>query len=379
MAIKNTPKIVDLYCGCGGFGLGAELAGFHTVAAIDVDATLQSAYKLNFPNTQVINSDLSNFGKKEWNRILENIKIDGVIGGPPCQGYSRMGAADPSDPRRELLIDYFRHVNLLSPRFFVMENVEGLMDKRNVQQLHRALNILDKKYTVLDPVVIDASQWGAPTRRKRVIVIGFDAKRISPITLADLLPPQSYVTVGDAIKDIREPIEQSKDPLDFGWAPYKKTNNISNYAKSMRSYPPKGLGSTEAIRQLKKGRVSGNFNTIHSEHVKNRYQQLRQGETDTISRSKKLAWDGFCPTLRAGTGADKGSHQAVRPIHPAKGRVITVREAARLQGFPDWFCFHPTKWHSFRMIGNSVSPIVSKAILSKLYQLCTLDEVRLIA
>ena len=215
MAIKNTPKIVDLYCGCGGFGLGAELAGFHTVAAIDVDATLQSAYKLNFPNTQVINSDLSNFGKKEWNRILENIKIDGVIGGPPCQGYSRMGAADPSDPRRELLIDYFRHVNLLSPRFFVMENVEGLMDKRNVQQLHRALNILDKKYTVLDPVVIDASQWGAPTRRKRVIVIGFDAKRISPITLADLLPPQSYVTVGDAIKDIREPLEQSKDPLDF--------------------------------------------------------------------------------------------------------------------------------------------------------------------
>jgi DNA (cytosine-5)-methyltransferase 1 len=365
--MKNIPKIVDLFCGCGGFGLGAELAGFHTVAAIDVDETLQSAYKLNFPNTKVINSDLSKMGSSDWDDILGNTEIDGVIGGPPCQGYSRMGAADPNDPRRELLVDFFRHINLLSPKFFVMENVEGLMDKRNVHQLHKALSILDKKYTVLDPVIIDASQWGAPTKRKRVIVIGFDEERISPITLTDLLPPQKSVTVEDAIKDINEPIEQNKDPLDFGWAPYRKTNNLSSYAKAMRSLPPKGLGNAEAIRQLKQGNISGNFDTIHAEHVKNRYEQLIQGSTDSVSRSKKLAWDGLCPTLRAGTGSDKGSHQAVRPIHPASGRVITVREAARLQGFPDWFCFHPAKWHSFRMIGNSVSPVVSKAILSILY------------
>ncbi|KAA1337570.1 DNA cytosine methyltransferase, partial [Escherichia coli] len=83
------------------------------------------------------------------------------------------------------------------------------------------------------------------------------------------------------------------------------------------------------------------------------------------------------PTLRAGTGADKGSHQAVRPLHPDSGRVITVREAARLQGFPDWFCFHPTKWHSFRMIGNSVSPIVSKAILSKIFIAIQQDLIKL--
>jgi DNA (cytosine-5)-methyltransferase 1 len=115
---------------------------------------------------------------------------------------------------------------------------------------------------------------------------------------------------------------------------------------------------------MNEGIVSGFYDTTHAPNIIERYLELEPGKIDTISKSKKLQWNGFCPTLRAGTGADKGSFQAVRPIHPQQGRVITVREAARLQGFPDWFGFHHTKWHSFRMIGNSVSPIFSKALLS---------------
>lgn len=377
--MKNKPKIVDLFCGCGGFGLGAELAGFHTVAAIDVDETLQSAYKKNFPNTNVIKADLSKITKKEWNKILGNQKIDGVIGGPPCQGYSRMGAGDPNDPRRQLLVDFYRHVNLLNPSFFIMENVEGLMDKRNIKELENALATLNKKYTVLKPIIVDASEWGAATKRKRVIVVGFDSKRFSAMTLSDLLPPRKITTVEDAIADIREPIKQKKDDTDFGWASYRKFTNLSKYAMAMRALPPKGIGSKEAINYLKEGKLSGHFDTIHTDSVKERYEKLEQGKTDPVSRAKKLEWSGLCPTLRAGTGADKGSHQAVRPIHPESARVITVREAARLQGFPDWFCFHPTKWHSFRMIGNSVSPIVSQAILEKIYSNLTYSEMRLTA
>jgi site-specific DNA-cytosine methylase len=97
--------------------------------------------------------------------------------------------------------------------------------------------------------------------------------------------------------------------------------------------------------------------------VEKRYEKLNFGEQDKISKSVRLKPDGYCPTLRAGTGSDKGSYQAVRPIHFKEPRVITPREAARLQGFPDWFVFHETKWHSFRQIGNSVSPIVAEAIL----------------
>jgi len=84
---------------------------------------------------------------------------------------------------------------------------------------------------------------------------------------------------------------------------------------------------------------------------------------DKVSKFPRLSWDGLCPTLRAGTDSSRGSYQAVRPIHPDKNRVITPREAARLQGFPDWFQFSPTKWHSFRQIGNSVSPFVAEAVL----------------
>jgi DNA (cytosine-5)-methyltransferase 1 len=112
--------------------------------------------------------------------------------------------------------------------------------------------------------------------------------------------------------------------------------------------------------------VSGLFETLHSIAVQDRFIETSQGKVEPISRYPKLAWTGQCPTLRAGTGADKGSFQAMRPIHPSQPRVITVREAGRLQGFPDWFVFHPTKWHSFRMIGNSVSPVVSETLLKLL-------------
>lgn len=372
--MSQKPILVDLFCGCGGFGLGAEQAGFHTIAAIDVDTTLQSAYKNNFPNTNVVTADLAAMGKKDWKNLLGDQEIDGVIGGPPCQGYSRMGVCDIDDPRRRLLEDFFHHVNILMPKFFVMENVEGLMDKRNRPQLDKALSIADKRYTILEPIIIDASECGAATKRKRVVVVGFDPCRMGYISPEELITKQPKTVIADAISDLPSPIRQSTNEHNYGYAKYPKHSKLSDYAKEMRAPAPKGLGSESAILEQAKGRVSGLFTTLHSPAVKKRYKTTQQGKTDKVSRSKKLAWNGFCPTLRAGTGSDKGSHQAVRPIHPSQGRVITVREAARLQGFPDWFTFHPTKWHSFRMIGNSVSPIVSRQVLSTIYEALERDS-----
>lgn len=366
--MESNHTIVDLFCGCGGFGLGAELAGFKTIAAVDIDSTLQSAYKRNFPETHVLNGDLSELNEESWRMILNGVEVDGVIGGPPCQGYSRMGKSDKEDPRRTLLGHFFRNVNIISPKFFIMENVEGLMDERNSYELENALKILDKKYTILEPMIIDASLYGAPTKRKRVILIGYDPKVLPPFVTGDFEPNNLKTTVWDAISDLASPIPQSKDKGDFGWAGYAEHNELSAYAQKMRAFPNSGLGWGESLDKLKNGLVSGYFDTRHSATVLKRYAETASGMVDEISRAKKLAWDGLCPTLRAGTGADKGSHQAVRPLHPDQPRVITVREAARLQGFPDWFVFHPTKWHSFRMIGNSVSPIVSEAILSKIKQ-----------
>lgn len=110
------------------------------------------------------------------------------------------------------------------------------------------------------------------------------------------------------------------------------------------------------------GLITGHTKTVHGPAIAKRFAALGPGLIDPIGRHPKLAWDGQCPTLRAGTGADRGSYQSVRPIHPDEPRVITVREAARLQGFPDAHRFHPTVWHSFRMIGNSVSPLIAREI-----------------
>jgi len=109
---------------------------------------------------------------------------------------------------------------------------------------------------------------------------------------------------------------------------------------------------------------TGHRRTVHTPAVLKRFAAVEQGGFDIVGRHPRLNWNGQCPTLRAGTGSDRGSFQSVRPIHPDDPRVITVREGARLQGFPDCFRFHPTVWHSFRMIGNSVSPIISKVIFS---------------
>ena len=111
----------------------------------------------------------------------------------------------------------------------------------------------------------------------------------------------------------------------------------SEYANMMKALPQVGLGSPLALEKLREGYVSGNYHTKHTEAVARRYASIEPGKTDAVSRSKRLEWTGFCPTLRAGTGSDKGSYQAVRPLHPEIGRVITVREAARLQSFPDGF------------------------------------------
>lgn len=377
--MKKSLNIIDLFSGCGGFGLGAELAGFTSFVAVDIEPTLQSAYKRNFPHTRTLTSDISQMDESAWRLILNGQVIDGVIGGPPCQGYSRMGHSDINDPRRSLINDFFRTINIIRPKFFVMENVEGLMDAKNKNEIHNALSILIDDYKVLEPMIVDASDFGVPTKRRRVIIIGYIPSCFKDITISAFYQKNyEKVTVKDAIFDLKGPISKDKKASDYGWNQYRKIKNISRYALNMRELPPDGLGDHYFIEKLKKGYVSGFYETIHSEEVSSRYKALSPGKIDKVSKSKKLEWYGFCPTLRAGTGSDKGSHQAVRPIHPTEGRVITVREAARLQGFPDWFAFHHTKWHSFRMIGNSVPPLLSKEILSVIKEHLLINEVPLL-
>jgi DNA (cytosine-5)-methyltransferase 1 len=343
----STPlHIIDLFCGCGGFSLGAHSAGLAPSLAFDIDPILTSSFSVNFPKTRLSLADLSYVNGLDIKRLAGG-NVFGVFGGPPCQGFSDIGKRKPDDPRRTLLGHFFRLIAELQPAFFVMENVRGLgyADARPV--LVDALNLLPSYYEILGPIILDAADFGAATRRPRLFVIGYDRAYVDRFSVEDLtLRQRPPATVRAAIADIASAKHVTEvDGYDI-WKIVRRGRS-SNYAS--------GLLAPDLT-------FTGNRKTAHTPAVVARFERLPQGGVDQIGRHPRLTWNGQCPTLRAGTGNDRGSYQSVRPIHPDEPRVITVREAARLQGFPDTFRFHPTVWHSFRMIGNSVSPVVSKAI-----------------
>lgn len=378
MSIKQKSRIVSLFCGCGGFDLGAHLAGFEVDLAIDIDPILASAYRHNFPETDLHFLDLEKVTCPQIKRLAGNKRPAGVIGGPPCQGFSIIGKRNLQDDRN-LLVDYFfKHVAWLEPKFFVMENVPRLLSPKAIRILERGLDRLPNFYTILRPMILDARDFGAPTVRKRAFIVGFDAREVDPFDINAILDLRaiSRVSVRDAISDLPEPQRPSDIVEGFDWIEYPNLLDggpASDYACALRSAPPAELAWTVARERLASNLVSGLQPTYHLEEVKRRFRSTRPGKAEPVSRYPRLEWEGQCSTLRAGTGRDRGSYQAVRPIHPEQPRVITVREAARFQGFPDWFVFHPTKWHSFRMIGNSVSPIVARALLGLIAKKCGLS------
>ncbi|KJS25033.1 MAG: hypothetical protein VR76_12835 [Pseudomonas sp. BRH_c35] len=338
--------ILDLFSGCGGLALGSKRAGFRTALAVDVDPILTSSFGVNFPGTQFLQADVATLGREQLSALLP-MGVDGVIGGPPCQAFSGIGKRLPDDPRRDLVHHFFRIIQAVQPAFFMMENVPGLGFPENRPILDNAISMLRGRWVILGPLTLDASDFGAPTKRKRIFVFGFDPEKMDVPSIEDLIASQaSRTTVKDAIGDIAGiPVSDAKQ-----WA-YDDEKVVSEYAQKLRS---------------RSGYFTGHQLTKHRDETIKRYANIPQGGVDPVGKHKRLDWNGLCPTLRAGTGSDRGSYQSVRPLHPEHNRVISPREAARLQGFPDDFVFHATVWHSFRMIGNSVSPIIAEALLTNI-------------
>jgi len=361
------PVVVDLFCGCGGFSLGATRAGFSVLGAVDNDARSIRCHERNFPNTTHLNLDLSTVdGASLLRRLgIDGAEIDGVIGGPPCQGFSNIGRRESNDSRNLLLPHFFRLVSQIRPRFFLCENVPGLLNAQHENLRTAALNNVGGEYNVLPAMALSANLFGAPTVRTRVFLMGFRKCSGFDIDETAFAPPSGVdkVLVKDALKGLPRKIRADWQSEEQGWRKLGISANGA-FGRRLSGMIPQGVGDPNAIRRLRKEkRVSGCLGTRHTPEVIRRFRLVPPGEIDHVSRFPRLDPNDFCPTLRAGTGSDKGSHQAARPIHPTEDRVITPREAARLQGFPDWFQFDPTKWHSFRQIGNSVSPILAERML----------------
>lgn len=368
------PNIIDLYAGAGGMSLGASRAGFNVVIALEIDKNAIKTHEVNFPNTVHLCCDIRSV---TGSQILANSgydmnSIDGIIGGPPCQGFSTIGHGDVDDERNSLFIRFFQIVSELQPLFFVAENVPGIMKKKYDSIREKAFKLVDN-YNIMPALRIDASEYGAATNRTRYFFIGF--RNDSGIEMS----PEDFTALkiqeADRTK-VREALEGLPTNLRYNNTQTGKRRLNDNYFKKtnrnqtefffnhVTDIIPEGVGDNAFIsRYRKEHETNGFLVTKHSVEVKNRFKKLGFGEIDKVSKSKKLDPNDYCPTLRAGTGPDKGSYQAVRPIHHEVARVINPREAARLQGFPDWYKLPDTIWHSFRQIGNSVSPIAAEAIM----------------
>jgi DNA (cytosine-5)-methyltransferase 1 len=360
------PIGIDLFAGAGGLSLGFEQAGFDIAAAVEIDPIHCATHEYNFPRCRTICASVTDISGDDIRRLagLGDRTIDVVFGGAPCQGFSMIGKRALDDPRNQLVFHYVRIVEELRPTYCVFENVKGLTLGKHSEFLNELIETLGEAgYDVTQPYkVLNAADYGVPQDRKRLFLLGTrrgHTPAVYPTPLAE------RVTVGEAIGDL--PDANSFDELIRSDAVRTNWYTEASYARRLRGLEP-DPNDFSYVREFDHYLLTSSLRTEHSALSQERFLATEQGKTEPISRFRKLPTDGLCNTLRAGTDSARGAFTSPRPIHPDLPRVITVREAARLHSFPDWFRFHATKWHGFRQIGNSVPPLLGRAIASSIME-----------
>ena len=359
----SRPIVVDLFAGAGGLSLGFEQAGFDVAASVEVDPVHAAVHHYNFPaSVAICHSVVSMSGAQI--RSLAGIgdrDVDAVCGGAPCQGFSTIGKRALDDPRNSLVQHFCRLVKELQPKYAVFENVRGLTMGAHKAFLNEIIETLSADgYTVQLPYqVLNAADHGVPQDRKRLFLLAARHGQVLP----DYPGKAARVTVFEAIGDL--PDADQFDALLGSDHVAAKLGPRSVYARKLRG-ETLDVGDFSHPRSWNPRLLTASTRTAHTALSRARFRATAPGSTEPISRFLRLDPAGVCNTLRAGTDSARGAFTSPRPIHPQLARVITVREAARLHSYPDWFRFHATKWHGFRQIGNSVPPLLARAVAAQL-------------
>ena len=359
---RRRPIVVDLFAGAGGLSLGFEQAGFDVVASVEIDPIHAAVHHFNFPHSVTICRsvvdmsgalirDLAGIGHQD---------IDAVCGGAPCQGFSTIGKRALDDPRNGLVHHFCRLVSELRPKYAVFENVRGLTLGAHKAFLNEIIETLSASgYHVQLPYrVLNAADHGVPQDRKRLFLLAARADQAMAVYPAG----SPRVTVMDAIGDL--PDADRFDAL-------LRSDHVATVLRRRSAYAQRLRGEAFDPQDLSHPRLwnprllTASTRTAHTALSRERFRATAPGSIEPVSRFLKLDPAGVCNTLRAGTDSARGAFTSPRPIHPQWPRVITVREAARLHSYPDWFRFHATKWHGFRQIGNSVPPLLARAVASQ--------------
>ena len=354
--------------------LGFEQAGFDVRAAVEIDPIHASIHHFNFPNGVVIPRSVKELRGEDIRRLAGiDGKVDVVCGGAPCQGFSMIGKRVLDDPRNSLVSDFVRIVCELDSDYFVFENVKGLTVGDHRKFLEELIEEFESRgYVVRLPwLVLNAVAYGVPQDRKRLFLLGakkgltvpqYPAYRTTRAggTLEMSLPEGP--SCEDALDDLPD-VTRFQTLLTSDQVRTSAWGKPSPYASEMRCLEPSAwhfghprLWDSEVL--------TSSTRSDHSDISQLRFAETSPGDVEPISRFFKLAPWGVSNTLRAGTDAARGAFTSPRPIHYKYPRCVTVREMARLHGFPDWFRFHVTKWHGARQIGNAVPPPLARAVAS---------------
>jgi DNA (cytosine-5)-methyltransferase 1 len=381
----NEPAVLDLFAGAGGFSLGFHWAGFRTAVAIDHSAVAVETLQGNFSDhgIKALVRDLATFSPRDLqaylNRLGERPSFDVIVGGPPCQGWSSVGRGkmrslrtpggrrqEDSDPRNELYKNFLEYVRFFKPPVAVMENVPGMLS-------HNGRNVASFVAESLDAVgyevkweLLNASEFGVPQVRERLIFVGI-RKDLNltfefPITRTGRdkrMYPE--VSVREAIGDLPIIRNGSRE-----WVRAYKHNSskLSAFAKKMRSGADRDVifdhvcrtqneQDLEAFRLMREG---GKYVDLP--------KRLKRYRDDIFKdKYKKLKWDAPSWTVTAHLSRDCYTH-----IHPSQARTISVREAARLQSFPDCFYFAGAMGAKFQLIGNAVPPLLAERVAAAIRQ-----------
>lgn len=328
---------IDLFAGAGGLHIGFERGGFDIRLCIDNNNLVEKTHKRNFPNIPIINRDIRDVSIDEISKYLPDGTLDVIIGGPPCQGFSTIGrraSSNPDkrgqkDPRNELVLTYVKIIKELRPKFIVMENVKGILTLEQGAYLRNVLSALDDAGYNAGYKLINMADFGVPEIRERVIIIG---NRVGiPVSFPE--PdhsdnPDDGLLPWENCWSVMEDLENLPDTPEFNHVALKHTEkNIERY----KLIPEGGRLPESELSQ-----------DLYRKNFGNTFKRL--------SRTR--------PALTMVPGND------AFPIHPTLNRSLTVREAARIQTFPDSIIFEGNRRQQGQQVGNAVPPLFSQKLAS---------------
>lgn len=343
-------KILDLFSGAGGLSKGFSMVnGFEPVVATDFNAQALETYSHNFPNADVIYGDiLSNDIKEKIYNLSTERKVNMIIGGPPCQGFSNKGKKlGLKDPRNYLFLEYLDMVQKIKPEIFVIENVKSMITASKGYFIGEIKKRIKNMGYQMNLSILTASDFGVPQKRQRAIIIAFKQNKIPKMPIPN---HGKKMTVKDAISDLNY--------LNAGEGKFEQEYKISpqsEYQKLMRRHSTK-LYNHSATNHSDLALYK--LSLIPPEKGKEYLPKELLGNQKFKTTWGRLRWSYQSPTID--TRFDTPSNGT--NSHPVLNRAITPREAARIQSFPDDFIFLGKKTYITKQIGNAVPPLLAKAI-----------------